>query len=142
MPVGQMLDAPGAIDFPARTAILAGKENAMTTMTALEAKNAFGQFLDAVQRAPVTVTKNGREVGVMFSKADLEAMGESYLMPFLRDEVASGDLPIGTALLRQVEVNRRLALAEEDVAAGRVVPADDAFFERLREHVRQVARKE
>ncbi len=35
----------------------------MTTMTALEAKNAFGQFLDAVQRSPVTVTKNGREVG-------------------------------------------------------------------------------
>jgi prevent-host-death family protein len=111
----------------------------MTTMTALEAKNAFGQFLDAVQRAPVTITKNGREVGAMFSKADLEAMGEAYLMPFLRDEVTSGALPIGTALLRQVEVNRRLALAEADMAAGRVVPADDAFFERLREHVRQVA---
>jgi hypothetical protein len=28
----------------------------MTRMTALEAKNAFGQFLDAAQRAPVTVT--------------------------------------------------------------------------------------
>ena len=52
----------------------------MLTMTALEAKNGFGQFLDAAQRAPVTVTKNGREVGAMFSRADLEAMGEAFLL--------------------------------------------------------------
>ena len=111
----------------------------MTTMTALEAKNGFGQFLDAAQRSPVTVTKNGREVGAMFSKADLEAMAEWFLMEPLREEIASGTLTISAALLKQVQINRGLEEAEEDVAAGRVVPADDAFFERLREHIRQVA---
>ena len=110
----------------------------MTTMTALQAKNAFGQFLDLVQRAPVTVTKNGREVGAMFSKADLEAMGAAYLCEPIRDAVAEG-MPISDALVRQAEMNRRLDLAEEDVAAGRVVPADDAFFERLHAHIRHVA---
>ena len=114
----------------------------MTTMTALEAKNGFGQFLDAVQRAPVTVTKNGREVGVMFSKADLEAMGERFLMEPLREEVASGALTISAALLKQVEINRGLEEAEEDVAAGRVHVADAAFFDELRQHVRRAARKE
>ena len=110
----------------------------MTTMTALEAKNGFGQFLDAVQRAPVTVTKNGREVGAMFSRADLEKMGEAYLCEPLKEAVAEG-MPIGDALLRQVNMDRQWDEAEEDVAAGRVYDMDDAYFERLREHVRQVA---
>lgn len=109
----------------------------MTTMTALEAKNAFGQFLDAVQRAPVTVTKNGREVGAMFSKADLEAMGREYLWPPLQDEVAAGSLTLGEALVKQSVLNRQLE--EADVAAGRVHVADKAFFERLREYERRVA---
>jgi prevent-host-death family protein len=113
----------------------------MTTMTALEAKNAFGQFLDAVQRSPVTVTKNGREVGAMFSKADLEAMGRAYLWPPLQDEVAAGSLTLSEALLKQSVLNRQLEEAEADIAAGRVHLADEAFFERLREHVRQATTK-
>jgi prevent-host-death family protein len=44
----------------------------MKTMTAAEAKNKFGQFLDAAQREPVLVTKNDRPVGVFLSMADLE----------------------------------------------------------------------
>jgi prevent-host-death family protein len=113
----------------------------MTRMTALEAKNAFGQFLDAAQRAPVTVTKNGREVGAMFSKADLEKMGAAYLWPPLLESVRLGEVSLGEALLRQVTLNRRLEEAEADVSAGRVHVADEAFFERLREHVLQVAAK-
>ena len=112
----------------------------MSTMTALEAKNGFGQFLDAVQRAPVTVTKNGREVGAMFSRADLEKMG-ARLFPPLKEAVERGEISIGEALLKQVDVDRRLDEAEADVAAGRVQVADEAFFEELREHVRQVAKK-
>ena len=112
----------------------------MTTMTALEAKNAFGRFLDAVQRSPVTVTKNGREVGAMFSKADLEAMA-ARLFPPLKEAVDRGEVSIGEALLKQVEVDRRLEEGEADIAAGRTQLADDAYFERLREHVRQVASK-
>ena len=113
----------------------------MTTMTALEAKNGFGQFLDAAQRAPVTVTKNGREVGAMFSKADLEAMGAAYLWPPLQEAVQRQELTLSEALLRQATLNRQLEEAEADVAAGRVYLADDAFYERLREHVRKVAAK-
>ena len=113
----------------------------MTTMTALEAKNAFGQFLDAAQRAPVTVTKNGREVGAMFSKADLEAMGAAYLMEPVKEAVALEELTISEALLRQVEINRRLELAEADVAAGRVHVADKAFYDEMRAYVRSIAAK-
>ncbi len=39
----------------------------MKTITAKEAKNRFGQLLDAAQRTPVSVTKNGRAVTVMLS---------------------------------------------------------------------------
>ena len=44
----------------------------MKTMTAAEAKNQFGKFLDAAQREPVVVTKNNRPVGVFMSLEDLE----------------------------------------------------------------------
>ena len=42
----------------------------MDTFTAKEAKNKFGQLLDSAQRAPVTITKNGRAVAMMLSLAD------------------------------------------------------------------------
>jgi Arc/MetJ-type ribon-helix-helix transcriptional regulator len=35
----------------------------------------------------------------------------------------------------------RLRLSEEDIKAGRVVAADDAFFESLRDRVREIAKK-
>jgi len=42
----------------------------MNTFTAKEAKNKFGQLLDNSQRAPVTITTNGRAVAMMLSLAD------------------------------------------------------------------------
>ena len=44
----------------------------MQEMTALEAKNRFGQLIDAAQRRPVTVTKNGRAAVVVMSVEDYE----------------------------------------------------------------------
>ncbi len=38
----------------------------------MDAKNRFGQFLDAAQREPVTVTKKGRPAAVMLSIEDYE----------------------------------------------------------------------
>jgi len=46
----------------------------MKTISAREAKNSFGQFLDMAQREPVIVTKRNRPVTVMFSMQDLPAM--------------------------------------------------------------------
>jgi prevent-host-death family protein len=64
----------------------------MKTMTAAQAKNAFGRFLDfAQQRGPVLMTKQNRPVGVFLSMQDLEdtmlgaralrAYAEGYLGP-------------------------------------------------------------
>ncbi len=42
----------------------------MKVMSAREAKNHFGEFLDAARREPVVVTKNDRPVGIMVSLED------------------------------------------------------------------------
>jgi prevent-host-death family protein len=42
----------------------------MKVMSAREAKNHFGEFLDASRREPVVVTKNNRPVGIMISIED------------------------------------------------------------------------
>jgi prevent-host-death family protein len=39
----------------------------MTEMTALDAKNRFGRLIELAQRAPVTITKNGRPSLVVMS---------------------------------------------------------------------------
>lgn len=46
----------------------------MRTITAYEAKNRFGQLLEAAQREPVAVTKQGRPVSVVLSVEDYERM--------------------------------------------------------------------
>lgn len=42
----------------------------LKTMTARDAKNRFGEFLDAARREPVVVTKNDRPVAIMISIED------------------------------------------------------------------------
>ena len=59
----------------------------------------------------------------------------------MREGLAAGEVTLSEALLRQAEMNRRLEAAEADVAAGRVHVADAAFFEGIREHIRNVAAK-
>lgn len=54
----------------------------MKTFTAKEAKTHFGEFLDAMQREPVIVTKNGRSVGMMVSMDDpLSALIQDWHLP-------------------------------------------------------------
>ena len=72
----------------------------MKEITAREAKNRFGQLLDAARRSPVSVTKNGRAVTVMLSTelydqlrgaawerlaATMDAMGEEATARGLTD---------------------------------------------------------
>jgi len=51
------------LPLTARIAILA----VMKSVTALEAKNRFGEVLEAAQRQPVSITRNGRPSVVMIS---------------------------------------------------------------------------
>ena len=46
----------------------------MKEIAARDAKNRFGSLLDAVQSAPVRVTKKGRAVGVMMSMQQYERL--------------------------------------------------------------------
>ncbi len=53
----------------------------MKSMSAKDAKQSFGVLLDAAQREPVTITRNGREVAVLISKEDfarLEALEDAH----------------------------------------------------------------
>jgi len=46
----------------------------MKFISAIDAKNRFGQLLEAARREPVTVTKQGRPTAVMLSIEDYERM--------------------------------------------------------------------
>lgn len=55
----------------------------MKVMSARDAKNRFGEFLDAARREPVVVTKNDRPVGIMIS---IEDAADTLLPEFLLDK--------------------------------------------------------
>ncbi|NUB46624.1 hypothetical protein GEU84_019725 [Fertoebacter nigrum] len=76
----------------------------MTTMTVQEAKHAFGKMMDAAQRAPVIITRDGQNFGAVFAMADLLAMAQAFLSPPLRDSLRAGRITISEALLREAEL--------------------------------------
>ena len=55
---------------------------AMSTFSALEAKNRLGQIIDAAQREPVTITRHGRPAVVVLAVQEYEALlaGTSTLL--------------------------------------------------------------
>ena len=55
----------------------------MKVMSARDAKNHFGEFLDTARREPVVVTKNDRPVGIMIS---IEDAADTLLPEFLLDK--------------------------------------------------------
>lgn len=75
----------------------------MTTMTVQEAKHAFGKMMDAAQRAPVIITRDGQNFGAVIAMADLVAMADAFLSPHLRDTVRAGRITVSEALLREAE---------------------------------------
>lgn len=103
----------------------------MKTMTAVEAKNSFGQLLEATLREPVVVTKNRREVAAMFSMEDVRAFADTFLAAPLK---AAGKLDLLDALMAQVDLNRRLEAGRKAIAAGDGIGADATYFASPRNH--------
>lgn len=61
----------------------------METIAAADAKTNFGALLDKAQRAPVTISKNGRAVAVLMSAAAYEEQ-QSLKLEVLRREIQKG----------------------------------------------------
>lgn len=101
------------------------------TMTALDAKNSFGVFLDTVRREPVTVTKNSREVAAMFSMEDLHDLANAFLAEPIKQDVESGALGVAEALMVQMQINKRLEAGRLAIAEGQGIEVDDKYFENL-----------
>lgn len=90
------------------------KSTTTKTMSALEAKNRFGELLMDAQRGPVTIEKHGKPVAVVLSQEDYERFYQAKL-DILKAEIAKG---------------------VADVEAGRVVDSETVFG-RAREIVRK-----
>ena len=95
----------------------------MKSITAVEAKNSFGTFLDTVQREPVVITKNNRPVGMTLSMQDIESL------------FGGGEQAVARAL-EESRIDQRLALARQQVKDSKVTLADDAFFDGMRAKIR------
>ena len=79
----------------------------MKVMTARDAKNHFGEFLDSARREPVVVTKNDRPVGIMIS---IEDARETLFADFLMEqEPGYGDWLFG-------KVTRTMGLVADGTA--------------------------
>ena len=75
----------------------------MAAMTATDAKNKFGQVLEMAQAEPVRIQKNGRDVAVVLSPEQYNALVEQSAAPKVRPLVE-------TLMARSIE--RRKSLYE------------------------------
>jgi PHD/YefM family antitoxin component YafN of YafNO toxin-antitoxin module len=89
----------------------------MKTISAKEAKNSFGAFLDSAQREPVMVTKRDRPVGMFFSMHDLNTL-----------------LNVGDAFKK--EIYEKVAAGIDDADAGRVWECNAELAEELKAKLR------
>lgn len=97
----------------------------MKVMTAREAKNRFGEFLDSVRREPVVVTKNNRPVGIMISVKDAADTlwsdffidQESRYGEWLFGKVAKTLEPVDAAETRLHGHEEAMALLDDRLAA-------------------------
>lgn len=86
----------------------------MKVMTAREAKNHFGEFLDAAQREPVVITKNNRPVGIMVSIQDA---ADTVLPEMMMDKDPGYDAWVFdkvTSTLRRVDNGESAPIEHED----------------------------
>jgi prevent-host-death family protein len=100
------------------------RPNPMKAMTAANAKNSFGEFLDTVQHEPVVVTKKNRPVGMMLSMQDVKTL-------------FGGDEGNVTRALAEARIEENLATARKQAKDGKGITADAPFFENLRQNIRQ-----
>ena len=63
----------------------------MDTYSATDAKREFGEVLLKAQKAPVSVTRNGKPVAVVVSETDYQALKMQALRAALIDGEQSGD---------------------------------------------------
>jgi hypothetical protein len=89
----------------------------MKTISAKEAKNSFGAFLDSAQREPVMVTKRDRPVGMFFSMHDLNTL-----------------LNVGDAFKK--EIYEKVAAGIDDADSGRVRECNAELAEELKAKLR------
>ena len=73
----------------------------MKTITAIEAKNRFGQLIDAAQRQPVTVTKQGRPSVVVMSVEDYERRKKRAWKNLLKVVDATGEKAVSQGLTEE-----------------------------------------
>ena len=91
----------------------------MKTMTARDAKNHFGEFLDSAQREPVLITRNNRPVGMMISIQDA---ADTVLPEMMMDKEPGYDawlLDKVTSTMRRVD-SGETGLMEHDEAIGQI----------------------
>lgn len=89
----------------------------MKTISAKDAKNSFGSFLDSAQREPVMITKRDRPIGIFFSMQDVESL-----------------ILVGDAFKK--EINDGILLGIADSEAGRVKECSEELIVNLQTKLR------
>ncbi len=90
----------------------------MKVMTARDAKNHFGEFLDTARREPVIITKDDRPVGIMIS---IEDAAETLLPEFLLDKEPGYDgwlFEKVSATMRRIETGQTQILEQDEAMSS------------------------
>ncbi len=100
--------------------------------SAVEAKQSFGQVIDAAQHSPVTITKHNRDIAVIVSAEKIRNLSQFILSDYFRELVNDGSMTFFEALDRQTEIENKASYALDQHKRGETKPADDTFFDNIK----------
>lgn len=90
----------------------------LATISAKEAKNSFGDFLDRAQRGPIMITKRDRPVGVFFSMHDVTAL-----------------MQLGDTF--KAEIHKGVLSGISDIKAGRIAKHSSEHTDSLKKQLQE-----
>jgi prevent-host-death family protein len=73
----------------------------MKSITAIDAKNKFGQLIEAAQRQPVTITKKGRATVVVMSIEDYERRRNRAWKNLVKTMTETGNYAVSQGLTQE-----------------------------------------
>ena len=103
------------------------------TVTTVDAQYSF---VDAMRPEPVRATQNRHAVSAAFSMNDLTKIADALLAEPIKADVAQGKISIIDAVKMQTNINQRLETSRRDIAQGKGIVVNDAYFDGLRARVK------
>lgn len=95
-------------------------------------KQNFGRILDEVQHQPITITRRNRDIAMLISMRELNAIADDLLSDYFKEKIADNEMTVIEAIKMHTQIRKDHEIACQQIANGEYKEADTAFFDHIK----------